>query len=162
MAAAAPRELAIDIACGTGQAAVGLAASYARVVGVDGQATQLEHATQHPNVEYTHGAAEATGLAGGAADLVTVAQALHWFDPLDAFYREARRLLKPSSPSSALAVISYALPVLEAADHPANAALLDAFHGLDPWWPPQRKLVDDRYPGELGCFGGGVFVGATR
>ena len=38
--------------------------------------------------------AEASGLPDHSVDLITVAQALHWFD-LPNFYDEARRVLKP-------------------------------------------------------------------
>ena len=49
---------------------------------------------QAPNIEYQQAAAEHTGLPDSSVDLITVAQALHWFD-LDAFYTEARRVLRP-------------------------------------------------------------------
>lgn len=41
------------------------------------------------------GAAESTGLEDGSIDLVTVAQAFHWFDRM-AFGEECRRILRPS------------------------------------------------------------------
>lgn len=69
------RHLAVDIATGSGQAAVMLADHFARVVGQDGSAAQLQHANRaKPNVEYTLADACSTGLPGGCADLVTVAQ----------------------------------------------------------------------------------------
>lgn len=40
------------------------------------------------------GAAEQTGIADHSIDLVTVAQAFHWFDPV-LFQQECRRILKP-------------------------------------------------------------------
>lgn len=46
------------------------------------------------NIEWRDGSAEATGLADRAVDLVTVAQAFHWFDRA-AFKQECRRLLRP-------------------------------------------------------------------
>lgn len=46
------------------------------------------------NIGWLHGSAEATGLPTGAMDLVTVAQAFHWFDRA-AFRQECQRLLKP-------------------------------------------------------------------
>ncbi|MFH1497228.1 MAG: class I SAM-dependent methyltransferase [Verrucomicrobiota bacterium] len=47
-----------------------------------------------PNVRLAGGAAEATGLPGASFDVVTAAQAFHWFDHA-AFSRECRRLLRP-------------------------------------------------------------------
>lgn len=45
-------------------------------------------------VTYICAPAHETGLPDSCADLVTVAQGIHWFD-LDKFYKEARRILKP-------------------------------------------------------------------
>jgi ubiquinone/menaquinone biosynthesis C-methylase UbiE len=51
---------------------------YDKVIGQDGSAEQLQHAKQLPNIEYQHADAHKTGLPDQCADLVTVAQALHW------------------------------------------------------------------------------------
>ncbi len=48
----------------------------------------------HPGCLISAGRAEATGLPDHSLDLVTVAQALNWFDPLPA-RSEFRRILKP-------------------------------------------------------------------
>jgi SAM-dependent methyltransferase len=48
----------------------------------------------HPRFHSVAGSAEATGLAAGSIDAVTVAQAFHWFDA-DAFQRECQRILRP-------------------------------------------------------------------
>jgi ubiquinone/menaquinone biosynthesis C-methylase UbiE len=71
-------ELAVDIATGSGQAAQVLASKFERVVGLDANDQQLSCAKGHPNIEYAVGDAHATGLPDSCADLVTVAQALHW------------------------------------------------------------------------------------
>lgn len=72
------RALAVDIGCGSGQVTADLAPRFDKVVGVDASASQLAHARSAPNVAYQQGTAEATGLADGCADLITVAAALHW------------------------------------------------------------------------------------
>ncbi len=141
LAEAAPgREAAWDCATGSGQAAVGVAEHFARVVGTDASAEQVAHAQPHPRVEYRVAPAEASGLPDGSADLVTVAQALHWFD-VPAFFREARRVLRPGG---LVAVWTYGNPVL--AD-PGPGALLDAFteETIGPFWPPERRLILDGY-----------------
>ena len=81
-AASLPRRhgLAWDCATGNGQAAVGLAERFARVIATDGSASQLSLAMPHPNVEYRQALAEESGLASGSVDLVTVATAVHWFN----------------------------------------------------------------------------------
>ena len=47
-----------------------------------------------PGVVSVDGTAERTSLPDASADLITVAQAFHWFDR-EAFQTECRRLLKP-------------------------------------------------------------------
>ena len=83
--------------------------------------------------------AEAPGLAGCRFDLITVAQALHWFD-VEAFYLEVRRLLRPGG---VLAVWSYQLLRCD----PEIDALLDRFDRdiVGPYWPPERRLVEAGY-----------------
>jgi SAM-dependent methyltransferase len=48
----------------------------------------------NPRFRAVDGRAEATGLPDGSVDLVTVAQAFHWFDP-DGTRREFHRILRP-------------------------------------------------------------------
>src|SRR3989442_8961434 len=93
-AAVRRRDLAWDCAAGSGQAAIGLARHFSRVIASDASEAQIAHAMPHRAVEYRVGRAEQSGLAAGSVDLVTVAQGLHWLDP-KAFYPEARRGLVP-------------------------------------------------------------------
>ena len=79
------RTLAWDCATGSGQAALDLAPHFARVIATDASAAQIATAPAHPGVEYRLAPAEASGLADASIDLITVAQALHWFD-LERFY----------------------------------------------------------------------------
>lgn len=72
------RLLAVDVATGSGQAALDLAKHFETVIALDGSAEQLRHAAQAPNVQYRHADAHDTGLPDGCADLVTAASALHW------------------------------------------------------------------------------------
>ncbi|MGE0080037.1 MAG: class I SAM-dependent methyltransferase [Thiohalomonadaceae bacterium] len=134
------RALAWDCATGSGQAAVGLAAHFARVVATDASAGQIANAHRHARVDYAVAPAEDSGLAAHSVDLVTVAQALHWFD-LERFYAEARRVL---CPDGLLAVWTYNLfrTDIDAAD-----ALVDHLYGevLGPWWPCERRLVENGY-----------------
>src|SRR5437660_11374619 len=91
---AASRQLAWDCATGNGQAAVGLAGVFYRVIATDASEKQISNAQPHERVEYRVAPAENSGIKSGTIDLVMIAQALHWFD-LDRFYTEARRVLKP-------------------------------------------------------------------
>src|SRR6266702_7754990 len=73
------QELAWDCATGNGQAAVGLAPYFTRVIATDASDGQLRNAFLHPRVIYRQASAEDSGLESGSIDLVTVAQAVHWF-----------------------------------------------------------------------------------
>jgi SAM-dependent methyltransferase len=137
---AAHRQLAWDCATGSGQAAVGLSEDFDRVVGTDASEAQIAAAVAHPRVEYRVAPAESSGLASGSADLVTVGQALHWFDR-PAFYAEARRVLRPDG---VMAVWTYGLSSL---GDPRADSVLRRFYSetVGPYWPPERALVDAGY-----------------
>jgi SAM-dependent methyltransferase len=140
LASVAPsRESAWDCGTGNGQAAVALAERFARVVGTDPSAAQIERAPARPNLRFAVASAEASALPPASADLVTVATAIHWFD-LDRFYAEARRVLKPRG---VLAVWSYGDGE---GDDPRIEAALRAFASLiRPYFPPEVSAVWDRY-----------------
>jgi SAM-dependent methyltransferase len=140
LAEAAPRrEHALDCGTGSGQAAVGLAAHFARVVATDPSPEQVSHAAAAPNVEYRVARGEESGLPDGWADLVTVAQALHWFD-LPPFWSEVDRVL---APGGVFAAWTYLLMNVS----PEMDAALERFYTgqIAPYWPPERKMVDDGY-----------------
>lgn len=134
------RELAWDCGCGNGQATVALAEHFVRVVGTDPSARQIAQAQPRANVEYRVEPAERTSLADGSASLVTVAQALHWFDHAR-FYAEARRVLKPGG---ILAAWTYS-------DCTTGDAAIDRIKDrlyieiTGPYWPPERVHVDAGY-----------------
>lgn len=141
LAGLAPRrELAWDCATGNGQAAVALASRFERVVATDASAEQISAATPHPRVEYRVARAETSGLAADSIDLVTVAQALHWFDR-PAFYGEVGRVLRGDG---VLAAWTYGHPHL---DDPGADAVFQKFYSetVGPYWPPERALVDGGY-----------------
>lgn len=135
----ARRGLAWDAGTGNGQAAVALAERFERVVATDPSAEQLAHAVPRPNVEYRLAAAEASGLPDGAVDLATAAQAYHWFD-FERYAAEVRRVL---APGGAVAVWVYDLPRVA----PRIDAAVDRLHKeiAGPYWPPERRWVDEGY-----------------
>jgi SAM-dependent methyltransferase len=88
----APFALALDVGCGTGQSTIALTQIARRVIGIDPSPDMLKHATRHPKVEYRQAAAEDIPFGDGLFDLITTAQAYHWFDHA-VFLAEACRLL---------------------------------------------------------------------
>jgi SAM-dependent methyltransferase len=141
LAAQAPaRDLAVDVGAGNGQAALGLAAHFDRVIAVDPAQAQLARAPRtSPNVEYRRAPAEATGVDPASTDLLVAAQAFHWFAP-EPFFAEVRRVLRPGG---CLAVWCYGLAVVT----PGIDALVHELYetSLGPSWEPERRLVEDGY-----------------
>ena len=140
VAAQAPgRSLAWDCGAGNGQASVLLAERFAQVLATDASAQQLAHAMEHPRVTYRMAREQSCGLADGTADLVTVAQAAHWFD-LESYYRECRRVLRPRG---VVAIWCYGTHRVDAAIDEATRLFYDGT--LDGCWPPERAMVDALY-----------------
>jgi SAM-dependent methyltransferase len=118
---------------------LGLAAHFRQVVATDASAEQIRHAAPHPAIAYRVAPAEVSGLADHSIDLVTVAQAAHWFD-LPRFYAEAARVLKPDG---VIALWGYGRMVLPAE---MDAPFLRFYaETVGPYWPPERALIDDAY-----------------
>ncbi len=141
LAGVAPqRELAWDCGAGSGQATAALAARFGHVLGTDISAAQLASAPRLPNVEYRTATAEASGLPDRCADLVTIAQALHWFD-LPKFYTEARRVLKPQG---IIAAWGYNRLLV---GQPEVQRIVDVFYEqtIGSYWPPERVHVENDY-----------------
>ena len=74
-------------ATGNGQAAVGLAPYFKTVIATDASRNQLDVVVPDDKVQYRVATAENSGIPDRSVNLVTVAQALHWFN-LTAFYDE--------------------------------------------------------------------------
>lgn len=86
---------AADLGAGTGKFTALLVGRGLRTVAVDPSADMLEQLRRTlPGVAAVEGTAEDTGLEPEAFDLVTVAQAWHWCDPLPAS-TEIARILRP-------------------------------------------------------------------
>jgi len=140
LASIAPsRSLVWDCGTGNGQAAVGLAKYFERVYATDASAEQIAHASQHDKVEYHVENAEQVSLKSGSADLVTVAQAVHWFD-FDKFYAEVKRVLKPNG---VLAVWTYALP--ETSPQVDKAVYRYYAEILSGFWPERIRYIEESY-----------------
>lgn len=134
------RTQAWDCGAGNGQATAPLSARFERVLGTDISSAQLASAPRLGNVEYRVTPAETSGLADHSADLVTVAQAMHWFD-LPAFYAEVRRVLKPQGVIAAWGYNRFLI------GQPDLQRLIDHFYEdtIGPYWPAERVHVENEY-----------------
>lgn len=135
----AQRERAWDCGTGSGQAAVGLAAFFERVIATDPSRRQIAHRLPHDRVRYAVARAEAAALRPASVDLVTAAQAVHWFD-VHAFNAEVRRVARAGA---AVAVWGYSLCTV---NRQVDAVLRQFYEEtVAPYWPPARRWVDEAY-----------------
>jgi len=133
------RNLAWDCGTGSGQAAAGLANVFQHVVASDPSAEQIAQAAPHPRITYLTGPAEAPPPEASGADLVTCAQALHWFDHTR-FYPALKHVLRPGG---VFAAWGYGL-------HAITPAVDEVVHDyytniVGPYWPPDRRHIESRY-----------------
>lgn len=132
-------DLAWDCATGNGQAAIGIAPYFDSVIATDASRKQLDQAVPHAKVRYLNAPAENSAIADASVDLVTVAQALHWFD-LPKFVDEVRRVCKPEALFAAWCYQLHTItPEIDAVVHRLYSDILGAY------WPPERLLVEDGY-----------------
>lgn len=87
-------DLALDVATGTGQVAARLLPHFSHVIGIDHDPRLIAEALRHSTVDYRVGNALQLRVDSGSVDLLTVGNALHWFDQA-AFWKEVERVLKP-------------------------------------------------------------------
>lgn len=133
------RHLAWDCATGNGQAALALSPHFDKVIASDASQQQLDEATAADNIHYQCVAAESFTAEPGSVDLVTVAQALHWFN-IDLFFQRVDNVL---GPGGLLAVWSYELTsVTPAIDCVVQRLYADI---VGSYWPAERRLVETAY-----------------
>jgi len=128
-----------DVGTGNGQAAIELTSYFDSVIATDASREQIRQATSHPKVTYRVAPAEDSGVSDGSIDLITAAQAVHWFD-FERFYSEVRRVAKPNA---VIAVWTYELASIT----PEIDELVRHYYDgeIGKYWPPERKWVDEHY-----------------
>ena len=130
---------ALDVATGNGQVAIKLAKKFTEVYATDISAKQLAEAPALSNIFYKVESGEDASFPEKYFDLITVAQAIHWFD-FDKFYTTIKRILKPSG---IIVVIGYGL--LSVNDK-IDKWLHHYYKNITgPYWDKERKYVDDLY-----------------
>jgi SAM-dependent methyltransferase len=133
------RDAAWDAGTGSGQAAASLGRYFRQVIATDASRAQIESAAPCSNVSDRVAPADVSGLDGASVDLVTAAQAVHWFDR-PRFWAEARRVLRPRG---VIAIWGYGLLEIS----PEIDAIVLRFYSdvVGPYWSPERRHVEARY-----------------
>lgn len=133
------KNTSLDVATGNGQVAKQLAKHFTEVYATDISEKQLENAEKAGNITYKKESAEQTSFGESQFDLVTVAQAIHWFN-FDAFYKEVYRILKPKG---IFAVLGYGL---FSANGEADKLLKHFYYDITgPYWDAERRYLDENY-----------------
>lgn len=133
------RQNAWDCGTGNGQVARELAKRFQVVCATDISQSQLDNAVRCPNITYSRQPAEKTDFKADSFDLITVAQAVHWFD-FDKFYREVKRT---AAAGAWLAVMGYGRIRISAEIDPVITRFYEKVVG--PFWDPERRYIDDHY-----------------
>jgi ubiquinone/menaquinone biosynthesis C-methylase UbiE len=133
-------DLVWDVGTGNGQAAAALAKFYKNVVASDPSYAQIENAVPHERIQYLVGAEEQPAIQTESVDMVTIAQALHWFE-FDSFFEEVRRVARPRGICAAWSY-DFNLPIQPDLDAALNKFY---FETLGPYWAPNNKLIWNAY-----------------
>lgn len=133
------KNYAWDAGTGNGQSAVELAVIFDQVIATDISKKQLAQAPLLSNIDFRLEPSEQTTIPSGVVNLVTVSQALHWFD-LQKFYAEVKRV---AAPGAMIAVWTYSLLTIEPGlDDKIRAFNFDTLRG---YWDKERVHVDNGY-----------------
>jgi SAM-dependent methyltransferase len=133
----------LDLAAGTGLLTVPLVAAGHDVVAVDPAAGMLERLLARlPSVPALEGSAESIPLPDADIDVVTAAQAAHWFDPAPAA-AELRRVLRPGG------AITFVWNMRD--DRVAWSAALDALLAQEQVERFSPRAVTEAFVRELGA-----------
>lgn len=131
--------LAWDCGTGSGQSALQLTEFYEKVYASDPSEQQIKNAIPHAQIKYVIEPAEKTSLNDQSVDLITVAQAVHWFD-FDRFYAEVKRVLRKEG---IIAVWAYGVPNVSSELDP----IIRNFHDniVGEFWQKENKLIENEY-----------------
>jgi ubiquinone/menaquinone biosynthesis C-methylase UbiE len=133
------RDYCWDCGTGNGQVAIELSNHFKTVYATDSSEKQIVNAFKRENIEYSVGRSEETAFNKSQFDLITVAQALHWFD-FKAFNQEINRVAKNGA---TVAIWGYGLLRIET----SIDLLIERFYKdtIGPYWNKERKYVDAEY-----------------
>jgi ubiquinone/menaquinone biosynthesis C-methylase UbiE len=134
------KQTAWDCGTGSGQTARQLARHFNKVFATDISQKQLDNAYQSSNIFYSVQPAEDTIFSAHMFNLITVSQALHWFN-FNKFYEEVKRVAKPDA---YIAAWTYSLLTISPEiDELINKEYYE--HTLGKYWDEERKHVEEKY-----------------
>lgn len=132
-------ENAWDCGTGTGQVAHILSQRFAQVFASDISENQIAHAAPAPNIHYSIQDAAAPSFPPDTFDLITVAQAIHWFD-FEKFYAGVRSVARQGA---LIAAMGYGLLSI---NKPVDAWVQQLYRQvLGNYWDKERRFVDEDY-----------------
>jgi ubiquinone/menaquinone biosynthesis C-methylase UbiE len=128
-----------DVGTGNGQVAQSLSNYFKNVFATDISEKQIQQAVLKSNIQYSIASAEHTSFPADYFNLITVAQAIHWFQ-FEAFYTEVKRVAKKNA---AIAIWGYGLlKISKEIDEHIQSFYTET---IGPYWDPERKLIDQEY-----------------
>lgn len=132
-------DAAWDCATGNGQVAKDLSKHFKHVFATDHSSNQIANAVLQENITYSVASAENSGFPDNKFDLVTVGQALHWFD-IPKFFDEVKRVSKPNG---VIAIWGYGVLKIDKDIDP----IIDDFYNniIGPYWDSERTLIEEEY-----------------
>jgi len=135
----AHHESAWDCATGSGQATLGLSHHFTNIIATDASESQIENVIKQSGIEYRVATAEKSRIKSNTVDLITVAQAFHWFNH-GAFFKEVDRVLKPDG---LLSIWTYNLLSIQDGIDKIINHLYESV--LGDYWPKEREMVENGY-----------------
>lgn len=132
-------EAAWDVGTGNGQVAGEIAKFFDRVEATDISKNQIKNAVKRANINYSIQAAENTSFKDRQFDLITSAQAAHWFE-FEKFYAEVKRCLKPNG---LIVIMGYGLFT----SNPETNKVIAHFYEntIGSYWDPEREYLEEHY-----------------
>jgi SAM-dependent methyltransferase len=128
-----------DCGTGNGQVARELARYFDNVFATDISEQQIANALPNDKIAYSVQKAEKISFPDNTFSLITVAQAIHWFD-FNEFYKEVNRTIVHNG---IIAVFGYGLIQVFAEADDIIAHFYQ--HIVGPFWDSERRYIDQRY-----------------
>lgn len=133
------KNAAWDCATGNGQVAAVLAGYFEQVFATDISENQLKNAVKAANITYLVESSEQSSFGDDTFDLITVAQAIHWFR-FDDFFAEVKRTLKPGG---IFAAFGYGLMQIDEKVDAVVGKLYEEI--LGSYWDEERRYIEQQY-----------------